>query len=150
MHRLGPRWGMTRRTIHEVVAEARASIEELSVQQLQDELAADADVMVIDIRDIRERVDKGVIPGAVSAPRGMLEFWFDPESPYHQDRYQPDRRYVLHCAAGWRSALAVKSLEEIGYTNVAHLEPGFAGWADAGAQVEDISETSRWIKRPKP
>jgi len=140
---------MTRKTIHDVVAEARAQIEELSVADLQAELASESEVMVIDIRDIRERVDKGVIPGAVSAPRGMLEFWFDPESPYHQDRYQLDKRYVLHCAAGWRSALAVRSLKEIGYTNVAHLEPGFAGWAEAGADVEDITDTSRWIKRPK-
>lgn len=141
---------MTRKTIHDVVAEARAAIEELTVEQLQAELASDNDVMVIDIRDIRERFDKGVIPGAVSAPRGMLEFWFDPESPYHQERYQLDQRYVLHCAAGWRSALAVKALEEIGYSNLAHLEPGFAGWAEAGAEVEDITDTSRWIKRPKP
>lgn len=140
---------MTRKNIHDIVAEARAEIEELSVEALQAELVAGDEVMVVDIRDIRERVEKGVIPGAVSAPRGMLEFWFDPESPYHQDRYQLDKRYVLHCAAGWRSALAVKSLVEIGYTNVAHLEPGFAGWHEAGADVEDITETSRWIKRPK-
>lgn len=140
---------MARRNIHDVVAQARSEIEELDVAELQAEIHAGS-CTVVDIRDIRERVGLGVIPGAVSAPRGMLEFWFDPESPYYDDRYQLEQRYVLHCAAGWRSALAVKAVEELGYTNVAHLEPGFNGWKEAGAAVEDISETSRWIKRPKP
>lgn len=140
---------MARRNIHDIVAEARSEIEELDVAQLQAELAA-GQCAVVDIRDIRERVGMGVIPGSISAPRGMLEFWFDPESPYYDEKYQFDQRYVLHCAAGWRSALAVKAVEELGYTNVAHLEPGFNGWKEAGAEVEDISETSRWIKRPKP
>jgi len=137
---------MTRRNILDIVADARSEIEELDVAQLQAEIEAGS-CTVVDIRDIRERVGVGVIPGAVSAPRGMLEFWFDPESPYYNDRYQLDQRYVLHCAAGWRSALAVKAIEELGYTNVAHLEPGFNGWKEAGAEVEDISETSRWVKR---
>ena len=140
---------MARRTIHDVVADAKDGIEELYIGQLQAEMAA-GDVTVVDIRDIRERVGLGVIPGAVSAPRGMLEFWFDPESPYYDDKYQLDKRYVFHCASGWRSALAVKAIEEIGYTNVAHLEPGFNGWKESGAPVEDISETSRWVKRDKP
>lgn len=139
---------MTRKNIHDVVAEARAEIEELTVAELQAEMEA-GDVMIIDIRDMRERLKLGVIPGAVSAPRGMLEFWFDPESPYHDDKYQLEGRYVLHCAAGWRSALAAKAVQELGFTNVAHLEPGFAGWVDEGAPVEDISDTSPWIRRPK-
>lgn len=139
---------MTRKNIHDVVAEARAEIEELTVEQLQAELEAGT-CTVVDIRDIRERIRLGVIPGAVSAPRGMLEFWFDPESPYHDERYELDGRYVLHCAAGWRSAIAAKAVQELGFTNVAHLEPGFAGWAEAGAEVEDIKDTSPWIKRPK-
>ena len=137
---------MSRRTVHDQVREARERIEEIDVAQLQAELAAGS-CMLIDIRDIRERYELGVIPGAVSAPRGMLEFWFDPESPYHQDRYQPDQRYVLHCAAGWRSALAAAALIDIGYEHVAHLEPGFAGWVDAGAPVEAIKTTSKWVKR---
>ena len=140
---------MARRNIHDVVAQARSEIEELDVAELQAEMQAGS-CTVVDIRDIRERIGLGVIPGALSAPRGMLEFWFDPESPYYDDRYQLEQRYVLHCAAGWRSALAVKAVEELGYTNVAHLEPGFTGWKEAGAEIEDISGTSRWIKRPKP
>lgn len=139
---------MGRKSIHDVVAEARREIEELDVEQLQAEMAAGT-CTVIDIRDIRERIKLGVIPGAVSAPRGMLEFWFDPESPYHDKRYELDGRYVLHCAAGWRSALAAKAVQDLGFTNIAHLEPGFAGWSEAGAPVDDISDTSPWMRRPK-
>lgn len=136
-----------RRTITQMVDEARTQIEELSVAQLQDELAAGAECTVVDIRDFRERYELGVIPGAISAPRGMLEFWVDAESPYHQDRFSPENRYVLHCASGWRSALAAKAMQELGYDNVAHLEPGFNGWRDAGGDVEDIKESSKWVKR---
>lgn len=138
---------MTRRTVHDLVAEAKAEIEEVSAEQAQAEMTA-GNAMLIDIRDIRERVEKGVIPGSVSAPRGMLEFWFDPESPYHQERYQPEGRYIFHCASGWRSALAAQVIQEIGFTNVAHLETGFTGWVDADLPVEDITDTSKWIKRP--
>lgn len=137
---------MARRTVHDLVAEARSEVEELDVAQLQAELA-NGGCTVIDIRDIRERIGLGVIPGAVSAPRGMLEFWFDPESPYYKERYSFDERYVFHCASGWRSALAAKVIQELGYTNVAHLEPGYNGWKDAGGDVEDITGTSPWVKR---
>jgi len=135
-----------RRTVNDMVREAKARIEELSVEQLQAEIAAGT-CTVIDIRDFRERLEKGAIPGAVSAPRGMLEFWFDPESPYYRKDYEFDTRYVLHCAGGQRSALAAATLLDIGYTNVAHLEPGFNGWADAGGAVEDVTATSKWVKR---
>lgn len=140
---------MTRKNIHDHVAEARAAIEEVSVEELQAEMAAGS-CMVIDIRDMRERHEHGAIPGSVNAPRGMLEFWFDPESPYHQERYQFDQRYVFHCSLGWRSALATRTIAELGYTNVAHLEPGFTGWKDAGGEIDDVAESSRWVKRPKP
>jgi len=139
---------MARRNIHDIVADARSTIEELDVAKLEAEIAAGS-CTVIDIRDIRERIGVGVIPGSVSAPRGMLEFWFDPESPYYNERYSFGERYVFHCASGWRSALAVKAVEELGYTNLAHLEPGFNGWKDAGAAVEDITNTARWVKREK-
>ena len=139
---------MARRTVHDLVNEAKAQVEELSVDQLQAELAAGT-ATVVDIRDFRERLAVGVIPGAVSAPRGMLEFWFDPESPYYQDRYQLDQRYVFHCASGWRSALAAQVIEEIGYTNVAHLRDGFTDWVESGADVEDAPENAKWMKRPR-
>ena len=135
-----------RRTVNDMVREAKARIEELSVEQLQAEISAGT-CTVIDIRDFRERLEKGAIPGAISAPRGMLEFWFDPESPYYREAYQFDHRYVLHCAGGQRSALAAATLLDIGYTNVAHLEPGFNGWAAAGGAVEDVTASSKWVKR---
>nr|WHW29204.1 putative rhodanese-like domain-containing protein [uncultured bacterium] len=137
---------MTRRTVHDLVAEAKAEIEELSAEQTKAELDAGT-AMLIDIRDIRERVENGAIPGSVSAPRGMLEFWFDPDSPYHQDRFELGGRYIFHCASGWRSALAAQVIGEIGFDNVAHLDTGFSGWVDAGYDVDDISATSKWVKR---
>lgn len=129
-----------------MVAGAKARIEELSVAELQAEIERD-DVTVIDIRDFRERLERGVIPGSVSVPRGMLEFWFDPESPYHRDGFDFDKRYVLYCAGGQRSALAADVLGQIGFDNVAHLEVGFNGWDAAGGDVEDVSETSGWVRR---
>ena len=97
----------------------------------------------IDIRDVRELDREGVIPGAFHAPRGMLEFWVDPESPYHKPLFaRPHTRYVLFCAAGWRSALATKTLQEMGLENVAHIDGGFTAWKESGAPVAD--------KPPKP
>ncbi len=138
---------MSRRTVFDMVNEAKAEIEEISV----DELAAEIDAgtcTVIDIRDFRERLNLGTIPGAVSAPRGMLEFWFDPESPYYRENsYQFDDRYVFYCAGGMRSALAAKVVQDLGYGNVAHLEPGFAGWQKAEQQIDEASENAKWVKR---
>lgn len=125
-----------RTTLDEMVAAAKARIEELTVEQLQAEIEAGA-VTVVDIRDVRERWDKGVIPGSKSMPRGMLEFWFAPESPYFKGGLEFDHRFVLHCAGGQRSALAAAVLQDLGYTNVAHLEVGFNGWKAAGGAVEE-------------
>lgn len=138
---------MSRRTLNEMIAEAKAAIEELSVADLQAEIAAGT-CTVIDIRDPRELWDKGAIPGAKSMPRGMLEFWFDPESPYYQGGFDFGDRYVLHCAGGGRSALAAVALQELGYTNVAHLTVGFNGWKDAGGAVEDVEPDAKYVKRP--
>ena len=138
---------MSRRTVFDMVNEAKAAIEELSVDELAAEIEAGT-CAVIDIRDFRERLNLGAIPGAVSAPRGMLEFWFDPESPYYRENsYQFDDRYVFYCAGGMRSALAAKAVQELGYTNVAHLEPGFAGWKDADREIEAVPEHAKWVKR---
>lgn len=137
---------MARTTINDLVAAARTEIEELSPEEVRSEIDAGT-AMVVDIRDFRERVEKGAIPGSVSAPRGMLEFWFDPDSPYHQDRYTLDGRYILHCASGWRSALAAKALGEIGFENVAHLATGFSGWVESGEDIDDVASTSKWVKR---
>ncbi len=139
---------MSRRTVHDLVREAKAQVEELSVDQLRAEMEAGR-CTVVDVRDIRERIAEGAIPGALSAPRGMLEFWFDPDSPYHREGFEPDRRYVFYCASGWRSALAAKVIGEIGYADVAHLEPGFTGWVEAGGEVEDVAATSPWVRRDR-
>ena len=137
---------MSRRTLNEMVAEAKAAIEELSVEQLQAEIEAGT-CTVIDIRDVRELWEKGAIPGAKSMPRGMLEFWFDPESPYYRGDVSFDDRYVLHCAGGQRSALAAKVLQDLGYTNVAHLEVGFNGWAEAGGDVVTVPVDEKYTAK---
>ncbi|MBL8126570.1 MAG: rhodanese-like domain-containing protein [Thermomicrobiales bacterium] len=124
------------KTAAQLVAEAKASIENLTAEQVAQEIAG-GDVLVVDIREPEERRANGAITGAVSAPRGMLEFYADPASPYHRDGFDPARRVILHCASGGRSALAVKSLQELGYTNIAHLDKGFNGWKEQGQPVED-------------
>jgi rhodanese-related sulfurtransferase len=123
--------------VNEWVAEARARIEGLSNEQLEQERGS-GDALLVDIRDVRERWREGSIPGARSVPRGMLEFWADPEADYHKDFMDPQRRTVVFCAAGQRSALAADTLQRLGYANVAHLEGGFDAWKAKGMPVEDI------------
>ena len=131
------------------VEEIKKSIENLGLEELKAELSANPDVLLLDIREIQERVDLGTIPGAKHGPRGKLEFWADPKSPYYRDWFQEDRRTILFCAGGGRSALAAKAMIDMGFTNVAHFDPGFTGWRDAGEEVEDVSATSRWVRREK-
>lgn len=130
----------------EMVEEAKGVVENLSVDEVKSALQ-DPDVLLVDIREVQERVDLGTIPGAKHAPRGMLEFWADPSSPYYRKWFQPHRRTVLFCAGGARSALAAKALGDMGFTNVAHLASGFQGWRAAGEPVEDVRTTSRWVRR---
>ena len=124
----------------ELVAEAKAQIENLSVGQMAQEVA-DGNALIVDLREPEERAQHGMIPGALLAPRGMLEFWADPTSSYHRAEFDPNRRVIVHCAGGGRSALAAVTLQQMGYTNVAHLEPGFNGWKAAGQPV-DVDEPS--------
>ena len=93
-------------------------------------------VVFVDIRDIRELVREGKIPGAQHAPRGMLEFWVDPESPYHKELFSQDKRFIFYCASGWRSTLATQTVQKMGMTNVCHLAGGFTAWKEAHAEVE--------------
>ncbi len=98
-------------------------------------------LQLVDIRDVRELEREGTVPGCVNAPRGMLEFWVDPQSPYFKPVFGDDaKEYVLFCAAGWRSALATKTLQDMGMRNVAHIEGGFSAWAKAGAPVQTYAE----------
>ena len=135
------------KSIFERVNAEKAAIENLSVPDLKSEMAENADLLLVDIRELQERVDLGTIPGAKHVPRGMLEFWADPASPYYRDYFQEDYRIVLFCAGGGRSVLAAMALQEMGFTNVAHLEPGFGGWQKAEEPLEDVRATSRWVRR---
>lgn len=122
-------------TAPELVANAKQNVENLSPGQVAQEVEA-GDALLIDLREPAERVDNGTIPGAVSAPRGMLEFWADPSSPYHRAEFDPNRRTILHCASGGRSALGAQTLQQLGYDNVAHLDGGLNAWQEQGKPVE--------------
>ena len=135
--------------IFKVVDEQKQDIDNLSIEDLKQELASNDDLLLLDIREIQERVDLGTIPGAVHCARGMLEFWASPASPYYRDYFQEDRRTILFCAGGGRSVFATKALRDMGFSNVAHLEEGFGGWQKAEEEIEDVSQTSRWIRREK-
>jgi rhodanese-related sulfurtransferase len=134
-------------SIFESVNAAKQRIENLGIEALKKEMAADADLLLLDIRELQERVDLGTIPGARHAPRGMLEFWADPSSPYYRDYFKEDRRTIVFCAAGGRSAFAARDLLAMGFKDVAQFDPGFNGWKEAGEAVEDIGKTSRWVRR---
>jgi len=97
------------------------------------------DVVFVDLRDPRELTREGKIPGAFSCPRGMLEFWIDPASPYAKPVFQQDKTFVFYCASGWRSALATRTAQEMGLAPVAHVIGGFTGWRDAGGEVEIVA-----------
>ena len=136
---------MQRTSINDLVKKAKSEIEELSVEEVKREIS-EGSTILIDIRDFRERLLEGTIPGAVSAPRGMIEWWFDPDSPYHKEEYTFDQRYVLFCSLGWRSALATSALKDLGFSNVAHLEQGFTGWVDSDQTVEKVTSGEKWFK----
>ena len=119
----------------QMVGEAKGRVENLTPEQVAAEVEAGGAVL-IDIREDDERVQNGAIPNAVRAPRGMLEFWADPTSPYHREEFDPARRTVLYCASGGRSALAADTLQRMGYTNVAHLDGGMKAWKEGGNPVE--------------
>jgi len=124
-----------------LLAEANAKIETIPTRDAF-ALAGDDSVVLVDLRDIRELWREGKVPGAVHAPRGMLEFWVDPESPYYRDVFGQDKKYVLYCQSGWRSALATKELQDMGLTPIAHIEGGFHAWKDAGGPVEKVEQKS--------
>ena len=118
----------------EMVAKARARIEEI---ETADAIAMvdDPRVQIVDLRDPRERERTGFIPGAFHCPRGMLEFWVDPDSPYFKEVFAQDKKFVFHCASGWRSAISVATLQDMGF-EAAHLREGFGAWEKAGGPVE--------------
>ena len=120
-------------TAADMVASARARIEEI---ETADGIAMmnDSTVQFVDLRDPRERERSGFIPGAFHCPRGMLEFWVDPDSPYFKDIFAQEKKFVFHCASGWRSAISVATLQDMGF-KASHLKDGFTGWEKAGGPV---------------
>ncbi len=120
--------------VSDMVKVARARIEEV---ETGDAIAMvdDPNVVIVDIRDIRERQRTGSIPGSFHCPRGMVEFWVDPDSPYFKKIFAEDKKFIFHCASGWRSALTVATLQDMGF-EAAHLKEGFSTWAEQGGPVE--------------
>jgi rhodanese-related sulfurtransferase len=118
----------------EMVQSARARIEEIETPNAI-AMVNDPEVVIVDLRDVRERQRSGFIPGSFHCPRGMAEFWVDPESPYFKEEFGQDKKYVFHCASGWRSALTVATLNDMGF-KAAHLKEGFSTWEEQGGPVE--------------
>ena len=129
----------------DMVNNARARIEEIETSDLII-MMEDPNVVIVDIRDIRERQRNGYISGSFHASLGMIEFWIDPESPYHKDIFaQEGKKYVFHCASGWRSALTVATLQDMGF-EAAHLKEGFSTWEKQGGAVEQQDPSGKNLK----
>jgi len=137
-----------RKTVKSMIDDALAVITTYSIDEARSLHGRD-DVQFIDLRDVRELEREGIIPGAFHAPRGMLEFWVDPESPYHKPVFhQPGKRYVLFCAGGWRSALSAQTLQDMGLPEVGHIDGGFGAWKKAGAPVAERAAKDASAKGP--
>ena len=124
-----------RKSVMAMVAEADAQVRKVDIDEAL-ALHGGEDVVFIDLRDIRELAKTGRIAGARHVPRGMLEFWIDPESPYHKPFFAEDRTFVFYCAGAWRSALAAKTADDMGLAPVAHLGGGIQAWIDAGGPID--------------
>ncbi len=129
---------MLKKTHKDLIEEALTEIETLDLDQAEDFLE-DEDSVFVDLRDPRELQREGKIPNAFHAPRGMLEFWVDPSSPYHKDIFASGKRLIFYCQSGWRSALATKTVQDMGLERVCHVGDGYRGWKDSGAPTEDVS-----------
>ena len=122
-----------------LVDQAMAEVKTYSVAEVHARLE-DPNVQIVDIRDPRE-LSAGTVVGSFHAPRGMLEFWVDPASPYFKPLFADEaKEFILFCGAGWRSALAAKTLQDMGMSNVAHIDGGYAEWLKQGAPTETLEE----------
>jgi len=128
--------------VKQLVEQAETEIETLTVAEAQAR-HADADVQFVDLRDVRELYREGKVPGAYNAPRGMLEFWVDPDSPYHKELFAADKTFVFYCQSGWRSALATQTVQRMGMQKVCHIGGGYRAWKDSGAPTEDVEPKQR-------
>ena len=124
-----------RKSVMALVEEADAQVRKIEIDEALEMHGTD-DVVFIDLRDVRELARTGRIAGARHVPRGMLEFWIDPESPYHKPFFAEDRTFVFYCAGAWRSALAAKTADDMGLAPVAHLGGGIQAWIDAGGPID--------------
>jgi len=127
------------RGIKDLLAEANALVDTMPVERAIKQHTRD-DHVFVDLRDIREIERSGMIPGAFSCPRGMMEFWIDPESPYHKPVFAQDKTFVFYCASAWRSALSARVAQEMGLSPVLHLEGGFGEWQRQGGPVVERSK----------
>jgi rhodanese-related sulfurtransferase len=127
------------KSVHEMVDTAKAEIENLSPAEARRRVE-DEDALLVDIRDVRELERDGAVPGAWHVPRGMLEFWIAPDSPYYKEKFAEDRQFIIFCAGGLRSALATKVAQDMGLPKVAHVETGFGGWKSDGMPVVTYDE----------
>ncbi len=123
------------RSFRDLVAEANAEVRTVGTEEASEMHGRD-DVVFVDLRDIREVARTGMIAGALHVPRGMLEFWIDPESPYHKPVFAEDKTFLFYCAGGWRSALAAKTAQDMGLKPVAHLDGGMSAWIEAELPVD--------------
>jgi rhodanese-related sulfurtransferase len=121
----------------QLMAEAEKAVQHVSADEAV-EMLNRGDVVIVDIRDVRELQREGKIPGAFHAPRGMLEFWVDPESPYFKPVFGEDKTFVIHCASGWRSLLATEILQRMGLKPVLNMKGGFGAWKEAGGPIEKV------------
>ncbi len=122
----------------ELIANAMAQIETVPLDSAK-RLLDEPNTVFVDIRDVRELEREGMIPNAFHAPRGMLEFWVDPDSPYYKPIFGEGKRLVLYCASAWRSALATETLQKMGLPGVCHLEGGFSAWKKANLPIQEKS-----------
>jgi rhodanese-related sulfurtransferase len=123
----------------QLIEAAEKHIDTLSINEAG-KLIDDESVVFVDIRDIRELQREGKLPGAAHAPRGMLEFWVDPDSPYHRELFAADKKFVFYCASAWRSALATHTVQQMGMENVCHLQGGFTAWKEAEMPIELVEK----------
>ena len=120
----------------QLVEEARRKIRTISIEEAMGK-HGDPNVVFVDLRDVRELEREGMVPGAFHAPRGMLEFWIDPASPYYKDIFGSGKTFVFYCASGWRSSLATAAAQDMGLEPVCHIEGGFSAWKKAGGPVAE-------------
>ena len=125
--------------VSELVAEANKHITTLTLDDAA-ALLTNPDYLFVDLRDVREIEREGTIPNAFNANRGMIEFWVDPKSPYFKKEFEQAKNCIFFCQSGWRSALATKAVQDMGMTNVAHIDGGFRGWCAADKPTQDYAE----------